>query len=183
VVFQPGAIRVTEVLGEVGSTVRRGTPVMAATSTEREVTVQLEADRQAIVAIGAPVAVDVPDGSVVPGTIVDIGTVATAGAGANGGAEATPTVAVTIHLDDPAATGTLDGAPVVVHVVRERRDDVLAVPVSALLALAEGGYAVEVVDGTGATHLVGVETGLFEDSFVEVRSTELDETMRVVVPS
>ena len=70
-----------------------------------------------------------------------------------------------------------------VSVVRERREDVLAVPVSALLALAEGGYAVEVVDGPGRTHLVGVETGLFEDGFVEVRSTDLDETMQVVVPS
>ena len=41
----------------------------------------------------------------------------------------------------------------------------------------------EVADASGVTRLVGVETGLFEDGFVEVRSTEVDETMRVVVPS
>jgi hypothetical protein len=174
---------VTEVLGDLGSTVRQQARVLAITSTDREVTVDLEADRQAIVAIGAGVTVGLPDGTEARGTIADIGTVATVAAGDNGAADAEPTVTVTIHLDDPRATGSLDGAPVTVSVVRERREDVLAVPVSALLALAEGGYAVEVVDGPGRTHLVGVETGLFEDGFVEVRSAELDETMQVVVPS
>jgi hypothetical protein len=183
VVFGPGAIRVTEVLADPGSTVRQETRVMAATTTEREVTVDLEADRQAIVSIGAGVTVELPDGSVAAGTIEDLGTVASVATAANGASDAVPTVSVTIRLDDPTATGSLDGAPVVVNVVRDRREDVLAVPVSALLALAEGGYAVEVVDGSGATHLVGVETGLFEDGFVEVRSAALDETMQVVVPS
>ena len=38
-------------------------------------------------------------------------------------------------------------------------------PVEALLALAEGGYAVEVPDETSATgtRLVGVELGVFAD--------------------
>ena len=183
IVFQPAAIRVTGILGDLGSTVRQEAPVMTATSTEREVAVELEADRQSIVAIGAAVTVGLPDGTETKGTITDIGTVATVTAGANGAADSEPTVTVTIHLDDPDASGSLDGAPVTVAVVRERRADVLAVPVSALLALAEGGYAVEVVDAPGRTRLVGVETGLFEDGFVEVRSADLDETMQVVVPS
>jgi multidrug efflux pump subunit AcrA (membrane-fusion protein) len=183
VAFAPAAIRVTGVLADLGSTVRRGARVMTASSTEREVAVELEADRQSIVAIGAGVTVGLPDGTETAGTITDIATVATVATGANGAADAAPTVTVTIHLDDPRASATLDGAPVTVGVVRERRADVLAVPVSALLALAEGGYAVEVVDDRGGMRLVGVETGLFEDGFVEVRSTELEETMRVVVPS
>lgn len=45
----------------------------------------------------------------------------------------------------------------------------LAVPVEAVLALAEGGYALEVADETGATHLVRVELGVFADGMVEVR--------------
>lgn len=184
VVFGPGAVRVTEVLAELGSTVRQTTRVLTVTSTERVVSVELEADRQAIVAVGGDVTVELPDGSEAAGTIADIGTVAKVGAaGAGGTTDAVPTVTVTIFLGDAAATGSLDGAPVLVSVVRERREDVLAVPVSALLALAEGGYAVEVADASGVTRLVGVETGLFEDGFVEVRSTEVDETMRVVVPS
>ena len=183
VVFQPAAIRVTAILGDLGSTVRQEARVLTATSTEREVAVELEADRQSIVAIGATVTVGLPDGTETKGTITDIGTVATVTPGANGADDSAPTVTVTIDLDDPDASGSLDGAPVTVAVVRERRADVLAVPVSALLALAEGGYAVEVVDAPDRTRLVGVETGLFEDGFVEVRSADLDETMQVVVPS
>jgi hypothetical protein len=183
VAFAPTAIRVTAITGALGSTVRREARVMTATSTEREVAVELEADRQSIVAVGAGVTVGLPDGTETTGTITDIGTVATAATGANGEVDGDPTVTVTVHLDDPDASGSLDGAPVTVSVVRERRADVLAVPVSALLALAEGGYAVEVVDDQGGTRLVGVATGLFEDGFVEVRSADLDETMQVVVPS
>ena len=59
---------------------------------------------------------------------------------------------------------------------------------SALVALAEGGYAVEAVDstqadGTFVSHLVGVTTGLFADGFVAVIGKQLSEGLKVVVPS
>ena len=46
-----------------------------------------------------------------------------------------------------------DGAEVTVSVVRETRPDVLTVPVDALLALREGGYALEMVAEDGSTWL------------------------------
>ena len=58
----------------------------------------------------------------------------------------------------------------------------LAVPVNALLALAEGGYAVE-VERDGRRALVGVETGLFADGQVEVSGQGLAAGDRVVVPA
>ena len=74
---------------------------------------------------------------------------------------------MTIVLD--ADDGTLaDGTPVEVHVDVVAAEDVLAVPVEAVLALAEGGYAVEVDDGTGTRRLVAVELGVFADGMVEV---------------
>ena len=76
----------------------------------------------------------------------------------------------------------LDQAPVDVEVVSDRADDVLAVPVTALLALAEGGYAVEVVTEDGSTVLVAVDPGLFADGFVEVTSSSLQAGMDVVIP-
>ena len=58
----------------------------------------------------------------------------------------------------------------------------LAVPVTALLALSEGGYAVEVVVEDGSRLLIGVEPGLFSDGFVEVAGNGLVDGMQVVVP-
>jgi hypothetical protein len=52
-------------------------------------------------------------------------------------------------------------------ITTEVRRGVLAVPVNALLALAEGGYAVE-VDRDGHRQLLGVRTGLFAEGQVEV---------------
>ena len=154
VVFQPGAVRVASHTVTVGDTVTAGTQVLGATSTERVVTIALEADQQALVSAGDEVDVDLPDGTTVTGHVDTVGTVATAA-----DAQSAPTIEVTIVLDDPAASGTIDQAPVDVLITTISRENVLAVPVNALLALLEGGYAVEVAAADGTTHLVGVETG------------------------
>ncbi len=86
-----------------------------------------------------------------------------------------------IVLDDPAAATGLDEAPVDVEVVTDSRTDVMAVPVTSLLALAEGGYAVEVADGDG-TRLVAVEPGFYASGLVEITSGDIAPGDRVVVP-
>jgi hypothetical protein len=63
----------------------------------------------------------------------------------------------------------------------------IVVPVSALVALKEGGYAVEEVtgsnpDGTNLTKLVAVKPGLFTNGFVQVDG-DLKPDIDVVVPS
>ena len=62
--------------------------------------------------------------------------------------------------------------------------NVLAVPVSALLARSGGGYAVEVVAGDGTHRLVPVRLGLFDDAagLVQVSGPGLAAGQRVVVP-
>jgi hypothetical protein len=77
----------------------------------------------------------------------------------------------------------LDQAPVDVDVETSRSENVLAVPVEGLLALAEGGYALEVVDGPGRTHLIGVDTGAFADGFVEVGGEDVADGLEVVTAS
>jgi membrane fusion protein, multidrug efflux system len=59
---------------------------------------------------------------------------------------------------------------------------VLAVPVNALLALAGGGYGVEVVTGK-TSHLVGVITGLYSDTLVRVSGPGITAGTQVEVPS
>jgi hypothetical protein len=59
--------------------------------------------------------------------------------------------------------------------------DVLAVPVTALVALSEGGYAVEVPQDDGTTRLVPVEAGMYADGYVEVSGAGISEGTEVVV--
>jgi multidrug efflux pump subunit AcrA (membrane-fusion protein) len=84
---------------------------------------------------------------------------------------------------DQARFAAYDRASVEVVFSAERRDDVLAVPVEALLAAPGGGYGVEVVGAGGATRVVPVVTGMFADGKVEVGAAELVEGAPVVVPS
>ena len=85
---------------------------------------------------------------------------------------------VVIALAGGQAVG-LDDAPVTVSFTRSSATGVLAVPVRALLALAEGGYAVERVTGTG-TELVGVTLGAFADGYVQITGNVAENDTVVV---
>jgi hypothetical protein len=171
----------------LGSAVQEGTTVLTTTSTSQSVTVDLETTRRDLVAVGDEVSVELPAGEEVPGTIISIGTVATStdsegqtGSQAQTSTSSDATVEMVVSFE--SATGVeLDQAPVDVRITKEERTDVLAVPVTALLALAGGGYAVEVVNGTG-THLVAVEPGLYADGYVEITG-DVQEGDEVVVPA
>ena len=93
---------------------------------------------------------------------------------------------MTVRLTHPGAAGNLDQAPVSVNIVSARAREVLAVPISALVALTSGGYAVEVVRGSGSPatlQLVPVQTGLFSDSLVQVSGPGIAPGLEVEVPS
>ena len=94
---------------------------------------------------------------------------------------ARPTVPLTITLDDPSVAGELDQQPVQIEFVTESRTNVLTVPVTALVALAEGGYGVEVVPASGPHSIVAVTPGLFASGLVEIVSGAITEGTVVVV--
>jgi multidrug efflux pump subunit AcrA (membrane-fusion protein) len=91
---------------------------------------------------------------------------------------------VTVTLTDPAAAGGLDEAPVTVNITTAAARDVLAVPVTALLARSPGRYDVEVVGPRGTRRYVTVTPGIFDDSsgLVQVAGN-LTPGQRVVVAS
>ena len=185
VVFESGPVRVTSVTPTVGAAVMPG-PVLAITSTARQVTLALDASEQSSVKVGDTVAITLPDNQTTPGRITYVSSVATSpsSSGKGGGEEeSAPTVEVHATPTDPAATGHLDQAPVNVEITTESVQNVLAVPVDALLALAGGGYAVEVADGR-VHRLVAVTVGLFDDAegLVQVSGQGLYAGQRVVVP-
>jgi peptidoglycan hydrolase-like protein with peptidoglycan-binding domain len=177
VTFLPGDVRITAVTPELGTAAQPGSVLATTSGTQLVVTVDLEADRRDILSVADAVTVELPDGSLSDGTVTKIDSVAETLPGAS-----EPTVEVTIELADSATVGDLDGAEVSVNIVRQTRPDVLSVPVDALLALREGGYALEMVEDDGSTYLIAVEVGLFDDSGVEV-SGALEAGDTVVVPA
>ena len=172
--------RVTKANGVVGTGAMPGQAVLETSSTQRLVTVELSASRQTDVKEGDSVSISLPNGRTTTAVVTTVGKVATKDD--NSG---TTTVEVLITPDKPEDTGQLDQAPVQVTIVSDTVKNVLSVPVNALLALAGGGYAVEVVDANGLHRLVPVTTGLFDDSAgrVEVSGTGLSAGQNVVVPA
>ncbi|HTA10530.1 MAG TPA: hypothetical protein VK836_18555 [Streptosporangiaceae bacterium] len=181
VVFEPGAIRVTQVTGSLGGPAAG--PVLQATSDQQVVSIALDTAQESQVAAGDKVSVTLPGGSSTPGVVASVGTVATSTAG-QGGSGSTTTIPVTVTLTDPGAAGTLDQAPVTVYITTATAKDVLAVPVTALQA-QPGGYVVEVTGPGGTRHWVPVSAGpVFDDNsgLVEVDGA-LTPGQRVVVAS
>jgi len=95
-----------------------------------------------------------------------------------------PTIQVLIAPADPAATGTLDAAPVQVAITTATVEDALVVPVTAVLATSDG-YQLEVVAANGRRRLEPVTLGLFDDAagLVQVSGPGLQAGQRVVVAS
>jgi hypothetical protein len=183
-VFVPAAARVTGYGANttLGGQAQPGSPIITATSTSRVVTIDLDADQEGQVAVGDAVSITLPDNSTTPGTVTSVGTVATESSGNAGGS--TPTITVLVTPNDPTATGNLDQAPVEVSITEQSVKNVLVVPVDALLALASGGYAIEVVGPKGVHSLEPVTTGLFDDAneMVSVTGPGVVAGQQIVVP-
>jgi len=175
VVFEPEAIRVTNVLGTLGGPAAG--PVLAATSDKHVVTIPLSTSQESQVAAGDAVTVTLPNGDNVAGVISSVGTVAS-------GSASSATIQVTVTLTHPSVAGTLDQAPVTVNITTASVSNVLAVPVGALLAQSPGGYAVEVIGAGDTRRLVPVKVGIFNDSSGLVQVTgALTPGQRIVVPA
>jgi membrane fusion protein, multidrug efflux system len=191
------AARIGDIVG--GETGESDSSVLSYTGTTRRVTVQLGVADRRLAARGRRVTVKVPGRRAVRGTISRVGSVVAA-QGVSSEAGATPdsggppaggspapagastaTFEVTVAIANQRALGALDAAPADVDFVRSKREDVLAVPVAALLALPKGGFGVQVVDG-GQTRIVAVKTGMFAAGLVEVSGQGIAEGVRVGVP-
>ncbi|MEU0644829.1 hypothetical protein [Streptomyces umbrinus] len=171
-----GAVRVGGLLAEPGDAA--GGDLLSVTSTVRQVTVPLKADATGSVRRGNKVTVTLPDNSTVRGHVTALSSDAQS-ADQNAGGE--PQLTVTVGLDDPDAgpVRDADSGSVRVGFTSAAKKDVLVVPVGALLALSEGGYALQRPGG----RLLPVETGLFAKGRVEVSGPEISEGLRVVTAS
>jgi peptidoglycan hydrolase-like protein with peptidoglycan-binding domain len=189
VVFLPSAILAGSLAVAPGESASPGQAPYLATSGQRVVVVPVNPDLPPVRA-GEAVSIVLPSDTAVPGTVAGSGTVLAAAAPAGSGpapaspggsAAAAAEPALTVRPDRPAATGTGAGIPVQVSLPTQSASGVLAVPVTALLALAGGGYGVEVVTPSGQHRLTAVRTGLFAGGRVAVSGAGLTAGTRVVV--
>ena len=159
-------------INDIGSAVALNSPLYNISSTGIEVVFQVDASDQETVSLGDSVQIELPTDERVPTVIKFIDQVVTQ-------TQAGEFIEVTLEVLNPEEIEAYDQAPVKVFVTTEVSQNVLYVPVNALLALAEGGYALEVYDGeiegdtfvgeSGVnTSYVAVEIGVFTDGFVEV---------------
>jgi peptidoglycan hydrolase-like protein with peptidoglycan-binding domain len=126
------------------------------TNWEPTVTVEVANRDRGLLEVGTPVTIEFGDGSTVAGTVSEQISVPQD--------DGTTMARATIEPDGevPGETGQ-----VTIAVDATIASDVMIVPVGALLALAEGGFAVEVVEGT-SSRLVGVELGEILDGRAEI---------------
>ncbi len=152
--------------------------LLTVASRDRVITVDLDRTDSRFAVVGAAVTVTLPDGTTFSGTIESVRPTVVDG---DVEGEDVTVLRVSVAPEDQSAVADLPSSSAKVAFEAERRDDVLTVPVTALLALAEGGYGVEVVEET-RTRLVAVETGLFANGFVEVSGDGIAEGDDVVIP-
>jgi peptidoglycan hydrolase-like protein with peptidoglycan-binding domain len=177
VVFLPRAVRIDQHLLTPGDAVSSGAEVLTVGPTAPVVTVDLEPTQLSLVSVGDRVIVRLADGTETSGTVVSVGR--------EGAGEEQPgtagTVPAIVSLKSPADAAGLAGSSATVSVVTDTHDGVLAVPVTALLAVP-GGYVVQ-VDRGDRIQTVDVRPGLFDGiaGLVEVKATGLEAGDRVVV--
>jgi hypothetical protein len=163
VVFEPEVLRVDQAPAATGSNVGPGTLVLDATSTRQVVTCQIPVAQQTATRAGDQVQITVNGlAGTSTGTVVRVArTVTPIGqqSGQQDNQSTAATVTVTIQVSLPAATTSLDQAPTGVYITTASKQDVLLVPVLALLPRAGGGYQVRLAGGG----YVPVTPGLFDE--------------------
>ena len=160
--------------------------ILQTTSNQLVVTVALDATKQSEAVVGEPVSVQLPSGDTVGGRITQVSPIAqssssssSSSSGAGGGSSSAPsaTIPVTIKILGRHPVAGLDQAAVSVNFEQQVEKNVLSVPVTALLATAGGGYAVQ---EAGTPHrLLAVTPGLFAAGYVQISGADIYSGLQV----
>ncbi|MDQ0373715.1 peptidoglycan-binding protein [Cellulomonas humilata] len=172
VMFTPQDVRIDEHLADLGALIEPGAPVLSVGATQRLITVALRTSQAALAPVGATASLTLPDGTATAGTVTATAVVTV---------DEQPQLRVTITPTDALVDGLVEGAPVEVGLDQTVATDVLVVPVTALVALADGGYGVQKVLADGTSQYVTVTTGAFAGTSVEVSGDDVAVGDEVVV--
>jgi hypothetical protein len=187
--FLPGAVRMSATKINLGSSAAVGAEAVTVSENTKVVTAPLDATKAGEVKQGDSISVILPNGKTATGKVQSVGPkpASSSGGGAasaagGGAAAAAATTSSTnqaiIAFDDEQTVSAVNSGPVKVKVVSSTRTNVKAAPVTALIALAEGGYALQVANGG---KLVAATPGLIADGWAEITS-DIPVGTAVVVP-
>ncbi|MER7001610.1 peptidoglycan-binding protein [Dactylosporangium sp. NPDC000555] len=176
IVFDQGDVRVQSVKAQRGGSVGGGAAVLSVTELQKRVSVKLQLANQQLAKLGGAVEITLPNGTRTNGKVLSVGTPQQEGDKDN------VVIPVVVTLDDPAAGGDLQQAGVTVSFPAETRENVLSIPVAALIALDDTHFGVEVVRSDGTVDRVPVKTGLFAAGRVEISGDGLEAGQNVVIP-
>jgi hypothetical protein len=177
--------------GSSGSGAASAEEILQTTSTQVIVSVDLDATKQSEATVGEPVTVEMPNGKTLDGKITQVSPVAesssssssssSSGGGGGGGSSSSSapsaTIPVTIALKGKQPGTGLDQAAVSVNFEQQVEKHVLSVPVTALLATAGGGYAVQ--EAAAPHRLIPVTPGLFAAGYVQITSSQIYPGLQV----
>ena len=171
IVFSSDVVRIAKVAGTLGDTA--GAAGIEVSGLDQSVTATVKSSKVKLFEVGKPVTVTMPNDDEIDGTVASIGE----SVAADDGSISYPVEITTTALDVD------DGTTVDIELDVVSAADAIAVPAEAVLALAEGGYAVEVPDSTAltGTRLVRVKLGEFADGWVQVTG-DVKAGDQVVVP-
>ena len=175
----PGEVRVNAVRARLGDNAKD--TLLTVSSMLKAVTVRAQVSDLDAIAEGQEVTVTLPDDTTAPGTVATIEPVTkgdSQGSGSAGGPGKSERK-VTVTLTDQEKVRDLEPGPVRVRFTTETHADVLVVPIGALLALREGGYAVRVPE----RGLVKVQTGMSVRGKIEITGDGIESGTKVVTTS
>ena len=183
VLFADHPLRVAALSSRLGADVAPGTELYTTSGTDKVVDVDLGLDDQQLATAGAAVTAVLPDGTGLPATVTGIG--AAVERPATDGSTPKVVLPVSVGLVDQAGAAAFAQADVTVRFASTLADDVLTVPVEALVALDDSRFGVEVPGRRAGdpTTVLPVTVGSFASGRVQISGEGIRAGLDVVVPS
>ncbi|MFT7474871.1 MAG: peptidoglycan hydrolase-like protein with peptidoglycan-binding domain [Verrucomicrobiales bacterium] len=174
VVVPAGAVIVDVVLDQ-DTSVEAGRPIYRWEIAQGAIELEVDVDNIDTFELALAVVVELPDGAVINARVETISDVART---VQAGQQSATVLDVTVAPDEPL-DGRFTSGPVIIRTKDTSILQATVVPVRALIALAEGGHAIE-VDGRG---LVAVELGTFDEGWVEITNGAVNPGDTVLAPA
>lgn len=155
--------------------VETGRPTGLWELSQSRITLEIDVGDTGLLPVGQAVDVELPDGETIAATVAEISDVARQ---VQDGQNQVTVLDVTVEPNEPIESAFSAG-PVTILAEDNPRLGATVIPVRALVALADGGHAVEREDGG----LVGVELGAFDEGWVEITNGALEPGDSIVAPA